>query len=199
MDRLNKINERVGKYRWTICALLFFATTINYLDRAILGVLLPEIRKQLDVGADVYGVITFVFQIFYAIGSLIGGKLLDKYGTRIGFGLAAALWSAAATLHTFAASALQFGLLRAMLGLGESTEEVVESMSDLRGVDCDILTLGQYLQPTREHLPVARYVHPNEFLMLKGRGLGMGFRHVESGPLVRSSYHAAAHISSSES
>jgi len=86
-----------------------------------------------------------------------------------------------------------------MLGLGESTEEVVEAMSDLRGVDCDILTLGQYLQPTREHLPVARYVHPDEFRMLKARGVGMGFRHVESGPLVRSSYHAAAHISPSES
>jgi lipoyl synthase len=82
-----------------------------------------------------------------------------------------------------------------MLGLGETTEEIVEVMSDLRAVACDILTLGQYLQPSREHLPVHRYVHPDEFAMLKERGIAMGFRHVESGPLVRSSYHAAMHIS----
>ncbi len=82
-----------------------------------------------------------------------------------------------------------------MLGLGETTEEIVEVMSDLRAVSCDILTLGQYLQPSREHLPVDRYVHPDEFAMLKERGISMGFRHVESGPLVRSSYHAAMHIS----
>lgn len=82
-----------------------------------------------------------------------------------------------------------------MLGLGETTEEIVEVMSDLRAVSCDILTLGQYLQPSREHLPVHRYVHPDEFTMLKERGISMGFRHVESGPLVRSSYHAAMHIS----
>jgi lipoic acid synthetase len=85
-----------------------------------------------------------------------------------------------------------------MLGLGETTEEIVEVMSDLRAVSCDILTLGQYLQPSREHLPVHRYVHPEEFAMLKNRGISMGFRHVESGPLVRSSYHAAMHISSPE-
>jgi lipoic acid synthetase len=82
-----------------------------------------------------------------------------------------------------------------MLGLGETTEEIVEVMSDLRSVSCDILTLGQYLQPSREHLPVDRYVHPDEFAMLKERGISMGFLHVESGPLVRSSYHAAMHIS----
>ncbi len=86
-----------------------------------------------------------------------------------------------------------------MLGLGEDREEIVKVMSDLRGVECDLLTLGQYLQPTREHLPVDRYVHPDEFRWLKERGLEMGFGHVESGPLVRSSYHAAAHISPPES
>ena len=78
-----------------------------------------------------------------------------------------------------------------MLGLGESLEEVLAVMEDLRAAGCDILTLGQYLQPTKEHLPVDRYVHPDEFRALKGKGLVMGYRHVESGPLVRSSYHAA--------
>lgn len=78
-----------------------------------------------------------------------------------------------------------------MLGLGERIEEVLCVMEDLRGAGCDILTLGQYLQPTKGHLPVERYVHPDEFRWLKGKGLGIGFRHVEAGPLVRSSYHAA--------
>jgi len=77
-----------------------------------------------------------------------------------------------------------------MLGLGERTGEVEDVMKDLAGVGCDVLTLGQYLQPTKEHLPVHRYVHPDEFRQLKETGMNMGFKHVESGPLVRSSYHA---------
>ena len=81
-----------------------------------------------------------------------------------------------------------------MLGIGERTEEVVEVMRDLQKVKCDILTLGQYLQPTKEHLPVDRFVHPDEFRMLKENGMQMGFKHVESGPLVRSSYHAEQQV-----
>jgi len=77
-----------------------------------------------------------------------------------------------------------------MLGLGETTDEVLRVMEDLVAHGCDILTLGQYLQPSKDHLPVARYVHPDEFSMFKSRGIEMGFRYVESGPLVRSSYHA---------
>jgi lipoic acid synthetase len=81
-----------------------------------------------------------------------------------------------------------------MLGVGEHTEEILEVMEDVRIVQCDILTLGQYLQPTKEHLPIKRYAHPDEFNMLKKEGLKMGFRHVESGPLVRSSYHATGQV-----
>jgi lipoic acid synthetase len=81
-----------------------------------------------------------------------------------------------------------------MLGLGETSDEVIEVMGDLRAVGCDIFTIGQYLQPTKNHLPVERYVHPDEFAMLKRKGMEMGFRHVESGPLVRSSYHAADQV-----
>jgi lipoic acid synthetase len=81
-----------------------------------------------------------------------------------------------------------------MLGIGERTEEVLECMKDIRAAGCDILTLGQYLQPTKEHLPIDRYVHPDEFRMLKEEGSRMGFRHVESGPLVRSSYHAEQQV-----
>ncbi len=77
-----------------------------------------------------------------------------------------------------------------MLGLGESREEVLSAISDLVAQGTDILTIGQYLQPTREHLPIVRYVHPDEFSEYKQLGEQMGFRHVEAGPLVRSSYHA---------
>jgi lipoic acid synthetase len=81
-----------------------------------------------------------------------------------------------------------------MLGLGETCDEVRTVMDDLRVNLCDILTLGQYLQPTKEHLPIDRFVHPDEFRALKEYGLAIGFKHVESGPLVRSSYHAAQHF-----
>jgi len=81
-----------------------------------------------------------------------------------------------------------------MLGLGETVEEVVETMEDLRSVGCQVVTLGQYLQPTPKHLPVAEFVHPDVFAVLETRGKAMGFRHVESGPLVRSSYHAEKHV-----
>jgi lipoyl synthase len=77
-----------------------------------------------------------------------------------------------------------------MLGLGERRNELLEVMRDLREIECDILTLGQYLRPSPEHLPVERYVTPQEFSDLKRAGMELGFRHVESGPLVRSSYHA---------
>lgn len=81
-----------------------------------------------------------------------------------------------------------------MLGLGETQEEILETMDDLRQVQCSILTLGQYLQPTRRHYPVQEYVHPDRFTELREIALGKGFRHVESGPLVRSSYHAERHL-----
>ena len=77
-----------------------------------------------------------------------------------------------------------------MVGLGESWDELLSSMRDLRTVDCDVLTLGQYLQPSRYHVPIARYYRPEEFEALHDEGLAMGFGWVESGPLVRSSYHA---------
>ena len=81
-----------------------------------------------------------------------------------------------------------------MLGLGENFDEINETMDDLRNACVDILTLGQYLQPTKHHLPVVDFVKPNEFEMYKTIGLGIGFRIVESGPLVRSSYHAERHL-----
>jgi lipoyl synthase len=81
-----------------------------------------------------------------------------------------------------------------MLGLGEERDELLATMRDLAERNVDILTLGQYLQPTKQHLPVHRFLHPDEFAELRERGLEMGFRYVESGPLVRSSYHAERHV-----
>jgi lipoic acid synthetase len=81
-----------------------------------------------------------------------------------------------------------------MLGLGETEQEVVETMDELRSAGCDVLTLGQYLQPTRQHLPVAEFIHPDVFSRLKGIALEKGFLYVESGPLVRSSYRAEKHV-----
>jgi lipoic acid synthetase len=83
-----------------------------------------------------------------------------------------------------------------ILGMGETMNEAREVMRDLRSVGCDIMTIGQYLQPTRQHLPVARFYDPSEFAMLKGEGMALGFTHVESGPLVRSSYHAERQVAS---
>jgi len=79
-----------------------------------------------------------------------------------------------------------------ILGMGEEYDEIIDVMKDLREANCDILTIGQYLSPGKEYIPIKRYYHPEEFKRLKYEGEKMGFKHVESGPLVRSSYHAAA-------
>ncbi len=85
-----------------------------------------------------------------------------------------------------------------MVGLGETRAEMTEAFEALRAADCDILTVGQYLRPTARHLPVERYYHPGEFAEMRDEALAMGFRHVESGPLVRSSYHARDQVPDAE-
>lgn len=81
-----------------------------------------------------------------------------------------------------------------MLGLGETKEEVIQTLADLNNAGCDVVTIGQYLQPSRKHLAVQRFVHPDEFAEYREIGLGMGIDYVESGPLVRSSYHSERHL-----
>ncbi|HZH01836.1 MAG TPA: lipoyl synthase [Flavisolibacter sp.] len=81
-----------------------------------------------------------------------------------------------------------------MLGLGEAKEEVVQTLVDLKNAGCDVVTIGQYLQPTKKHLPVQRFVHPDEFAEYRAIGYGLGLDYVESGPLVRSSYHSEKHV-----
>lgn len=83
-----------------------------------------------------------------------------------------------------------------MLGVGEEWDEILQAMDDLRAIDCDIMTIGQYLQPSPQHLNVVKYYTPDEFAILKEEGMKRGFSHVESGPLVRSSYHAHEQVKS---
>jgi len=111
---------RVGYFRWAICALLFFATTINYIDRQVLGILAPDLQKSIGWTEIEYGNIVMAFQAAYALGLLLTGRLLDRMGTRLGFALAIALWSVAAMFHAAARSALGFGIARFALGLGEA-------------------------------------------------------------------------------
>ncbi len=110
----------IGRYRWIICALLFFATTINYVDRAVLGVLAPTLRDEIGWTDQHYGYISGAFTLAYAIGYLFAGWLIDKIGTKIGYALYLAVWSVAAAAHGLARSALDFGLARFCLGIGES-------------------------------------------------------------------------------
>ena len=109
-----------GNYRWRICALLFFATTINYMDRQVLGILAPFLQKSIGWNEAQYGYLITVFQFTYAIGLLLMGGFIDRVGTRIGYAVSIAVWSLSAMGHALANSVLAFGVARALLGLGES-------------------------------------------------------------------------------
>ena len=108
------------RMRWWMLALLFFATTINYLDRIVFSVLIPVIREELHVTPQQYGNLNGAFLICYTVGFLIMGKLIDRYGTKIGYSLAIAWWSVAAAAHALSSGVLSLGFWRGMLGLGES-------------------------------------------------------------------------------
>jgi MFS transporter, ACS family, hexuronate transporter len=114
------IGTRAGRYRWVICALLFFATTINYVDRQVLGLLSKDLQAALGWNELQYGNIVAAFNAAYALGLLGAGRLMDRFGTRIGYSLALTVWSLAAMGHALAHSALGFGIARAALGVGEA-------------------------------------------------------------------------------
>lgn len=117
-----ELTERIGRRRWIICALLFFATTINYIDRQVLGILTTDEGFRATIGWNPidYGWINTAFQAAYAAGLLVVGGLMDKFGTRKGFSFAMIFWSLAAMAHSFARSAMGFGIARIALGLGEA-------------------------------------------------------------------------------
>lgn len=115
-----KTGDRPGNYRWTICSLIFFATTVNYLDRQVIAILKPVLEIQLNISEIDYGHIIMAFQLSYAIGLLFAGRLIDKIGTRIGYALSLILWSIAAIAHAFARGAIGLAVVRSFLGLSES-------------------------------------------------------------------------------
>ena len=109
-----------SNFRWTVCALLFFATTINYVDRQVLSMLADTLKVQIGWTPIQYSNITTAFSMAYMVGLLGAGRLLDKFGTRIGFTIAITVWSLAAMAHALATTAFTFGIARTLLGLGES-------------------------------------------------------------------------------
>ncbi|HEV2355076.1 MAG TPA: MFS transporter [Puia sp.] len=113
-------NSSIGRYRWTICALLFAATTINYIDRQVIGLLKETLTKEFQWSNTTFGTINGIFQFFYAFGLLGFGWLVDRVGTRIGYAISITIWSVFAMGHALARNTLGFTFARSGLGLGES-------------------------------------------------------------------------------
>ncbi|HEX2341144.1 MAG TPA: MFS transporter [Vicinamibacterales bacterium] len=110
----------IGRYRWVICALLFFGTTINYVDRQVLGILARDLQREIGWTELQYGNIVAAFSAAYAIGLLLAGRLMDRFGVRTGYAVALTLWSIAGMVTALARTPLQFGFCRALLGLAEA-------------------------------------------------------------------------------
>lgn len=125
-ESMNELNEKIGKYRWTICALVFFATTINYLDRNVLGLLKPILSEDGVFGPDkanqelYYSYVVIAFQVAYAIGMTLAGRFIDWIGTKKGYFISLLGWSLAAIGHAFGHTTATFGFWRAALGLTEA-------------------------------------------------------------------------------
>jgi ACS family hexuronate transporter-like MFS transporter len=112
--------KHIGHVRWTICALLFAATTLNYMDRMVLGLLKPTIQHNIGMSEAGYGYVVVAFQIAYAVGMLVMGRFIDRVGTRIGYLVVMGLWSLSAMGHALASTVVEFGIARFCLGFGES-------------------------------------------------------------------------------
>lgn len=122
MKQLNPTMEKtkIGNYRWVVCALLFFATTINYIDRQVIGLLKPTLENEFSWTEVDYSNIVMTFAASYALGYLIFGKIIDKVGSKLGYTISITVWSIAAMLHAAVKSTFGFGLARGLLGLGEA-------------------------------------------------------------------------------
>ncbi|MHA6246935.1 MFS transporter [Pontibacter sp. CAU 1760] len=113
-------SAKSGNYRWVVCALLFFATTINYIDRQVIGLLKPTLEAQFNWSELDYGYIIMFFSASYAVGYVIFGGIIDKLGSKLGYGISVTVWSIAAMLHAAVRTTLGFGLVRGLLGLSEA-------------------------------------------------------------------------------
>ncbi|MBN1606931.1 MAG: MFS transporter [Polyangiaceae bacterium] len=120
MTKLNQISERVGRYRWTICALLFFATTVNYLDRQVLSLLKGDLEVEFNWSDTDYANIVVVFQVVYAVSLLFAGRIVDWLGTKAGYAWSLIVWSVGAVIHAFARGTGGFMFARGVLGFGEA-------------------------------------------------------------------------------
>ena len=114
------IPERTGRYRWAIIGLLFFATTVNYIDRTMLGLLAPTLQTELNWNEDDYGNIVTAFQAAYALGFLFMGYVIDRFGPKIGYSIAITIWTVGHVAHGFGGSVASFMAARAVLGIGEA-------------------------------------------------------------------------------
>ncbi|CAN5263499.1 MFS transporter [soil metagenome] len=112
--------DLIGKYRWTICGLVFVATTINYLDRAVISLLKSDLSKEFNWNDGDYANIEIAFKLSYALGMLVAGRLIDKFGTKMGYSVVAFLWSLAAVAHALVSSTVGFIVVRSALGITES-------------------------------------------------------------------------------
>jgi MFS transporter, ACS family, hexuronate transporter len=112
--------KKFSNYRWTICALIFVATTINYLDRQVIGILKPMLESDLGIGEKAYANIIMIFQLCYGISMFFIGRFIDKFGTKIGYGVSVFLWSIAAMGHALAKGVIGFGFWRGFLGISEA-------------------------------------------------------------------------------
>src|SRR4249920_1141483 len=112
--------QTIGKYRWVVVVLLFFATTINYLDRQVIGLLKDDLAKEFNWSEKDYSNIVMAFSAAYALGLLFFGRIVDRIGTKLGYTVSVIIWSVAAMAHALVKSTLGFGFARTALGLGES-------------------------------------------------------------------------------
>jgi ACS family hexuronate transporter-like MFS transporter len=120
MTDLQGGKEKIGSYRWIICALLFFGTTVNYLDRQVLGILKPILDTEIGLGEKEYSFIVMAFQAAYALGLLVVGPFIDKVGTKLGYAISVVVWGLSSMSHALAKTPIGFGIARFGLGIGES-------------------------------------------------------------------------------
>jgi ACS family hexuronate transporter-like MFS transporter len=113
-------SPKFSNYRWSVCALIFFATTVNYLDRQVIGILKPLLETDLGIGEKAYSHIIMAFQLCYGVAMVLAGRLIDKFGTRLGYAVSVVLWSIAAMGHALARGVWGFGFWRGFLGVSEA-------------------------------------------------------------------------------